>query len=804
MIATRSLLLVSTLCLPLAAQEGYRRPPEPLATVIDAPPAPTVSTSPDGSHLLLISRENMPSIATQSRPILRLAGRRIDPASRGPQRGARATAFTLLSVANGTERPIAVPEDADLGSPVWNADGSKFAFTNTTDAAIELWVAETATATARQIPRIRLNAVLGSPIRWHPDQQRLLCMTVTGPNTPPERPTEPTGPRTQQSSGKKAPVRTFQDLLTDAHDADLFEYYATSQLSIVDPARNKARPFCPPGMISSVSASPDGQYFLITEIQRPFSFLVTWYSFPQKVTVYDKNADVTLLVATMPAAENVPIGGVLEGPRRTQWIPTEPHSLIWVEALDGGDPKAEADYRDQVVIKDVAVPGPATRWMRTEHRYTSAMFGESGDLALVSEYDRDTRRTRTWKANPREILQKPAVLFDRSTQDVYGDPGRPLTTRTDAGKSVVRQQGSHIFLSGTGASPEGDRPFLDRHDLSTGETERVFHSRADMLERVSALLADDASQVLVRRETKNDFPNYFARDTQSGEERQLTQFTDAAAEVTGKISKQLLKYQRSDGIPLSGTLYLPPDYTEGERLPLLVWAYPREFNDAKNAGQMRGSVHRYTRLSGTSPLLLTLAGYAVLYNAAMPVVGPVETANDTFVTQLVDGARAAIDACVELGVADPDRVAISGHSYGAFMTANLLAHSDLFRAGVARSGAYNRTLTPFGFQNERRTFWEAPDTYFAMSPFMHAEKINEPLLLIHGEVDNNSGTFPIQSERLFHAVKGHGGAVRLVMLPHESHGYRARESVMHCMAETIDWLDQWVKGASTRTGGGGR
>jgi dipeptidyl aminopeptidase/acylaminoacyl peptidase len=192
-------------------------------------------------------------------------------------------------------------------------------------------------------------------------------------------------------------------------------------------------------------------------------------------------------------------------------------------------------------------------------------------------------------------------------------------------------------------------------------------------------------------------------------------------------------------------------------------------------------------------------GYAIFDGPTMPIVGKGETANDTYVEQLVTSAQAAVDKAVEMGIADRDRIGVGGHSYGAFMTANLLAHSEIFRAGVARSGAYNRTLTPFGFQNERRTFWEVPQVYSRMSPFFYADKINEPILLIHGEMDDNSGTFPIQSERLFMALKGHGATVRYVTLPYEAHGYLARESVLDTAAEMLNWLDKWVKGAAPRT-----
>jgi dipeptidyl aminopeptidase/acylaminoacyl peptidase len=284
------------------------------------------------------------------------------------------------------------------------------------------------------------------------------------------------------------------------------------------------------------------------------------------------------------------------------------------------------------------------------------------------------------------------------------------------------------------------------------------------------------------------------RDLAAKTDVALTDFKDPTPQIRG-IKKQIVKYQRKDGVPLSATLYLPENYVEGTRLPLLVWAYPLEFNDASTAGQVSANPSEFTRISGLSHLTLLTQGYAIMDDATMPVIGDPETMNDTFIEQIVDAAQAAIDKAVEMGVADGSRVGVGGHSYGAFMTANLLAHSNLFRAGIARSGAYNRTLTPFGFQSERRPLWEAKDVYANVSPFMYADKIKTPILFVHGENDNNPGTFPIQSQRMFQAVKGNGGTTRLVMLPYESHGYRARQSVLHTQFEMIQWLNRFVRDA---------
>jgi dipeptidyl aminopeptidase/acylaminoacyl peptidase len=464
-----------------------------------------------------------------------------------------------------------------------------------------------------------------------------------------------------------------------------------------------------------------------------------------------------------------------------------------VEALDGGDPRRSAPERDAVRLLPAPFAARPLELARTEHRFQGLSWLETGDLALLTEYDRERRRTRTWIV-PRDGSAKPRLLWDRSVNDRYGHPGSPVLRTLPSGEAAIHRQGAAIYLAGEGAAPDGSRPFLDRLNLESLQTQRLFRCEPGVYETFVAFADAAATRCVTRRESPTEPPNYWLRPLSGAAAPPvpITAFPDPAPRLR-RISRRLVTYRREDGVPLSFTLYLPPARREGERLPALLWAYPLEFTDPDTAGQLSGSPHRFTTLTGASHLFALLAGYAVLDGASMPVIGPPATANDTFVEQIVAGARAAIRTAADLGVADPGRVAVGGHSYGAFMTANLLAHSDLFRAGIARSGAYNRTLTPFGFQSERRTLWEAPEVYTRLSPFLFAHRINEPLLIIHGEADNNPGTFPIQSERLFHAIKGNGGTARYVSLPHESHGYAARESVEHTLHEMLAWLDRHLK-----------
>jgi len=600
----------------------------------------------------------------------------------------------------------------------------------------------------------------------------------------------------EDTAGKAATNRTYQDLLRNGADEALFEYFATSRLAIVD-LEGQARSLGEAALYSSAAPSPDGAHVLVERLRRPFSYTVPYYRFARIIEVLDAKAKVVRRVADQEIADEIPIQGVRAGPRRVHWQPGQPSTLVWTEALDGGDPREEVEHRDRLMSHAAPFADTPEERLRVQHRLRGVEWTENPGQVLVSEYDRDRRWITTRLFELDQIESEPRVLFDRSARDVYAHPGWPVTEVRPDGSEVVIVDEGHIFLAGNGASPEGDRPFLDRYELATGASERVMHSKGEQHQRFVDFVGEGHGTLLVRRESAHDPPNFFVQESKG--ERQLTTFADPHPQLTG-IRKEILNYTRRDGIPLSGTLYLPPSYEEGQRLPLVIWAYPLEYNDGDTAGQVRAAPRTFTRLSGTSSLMFLTQGYAVLSNATMPIVGDPKTMNDGFLDQVLWSAEAAIDAAVDAGVADRDRVGVAGHSYGAFMTANLLAHGDSFRAGIARSGAYNRSLTPFGFQSERRTLWEATETYVNVSPFFAADQIDEPLLLIHGEVDNNSGTFPLQSQRLFHALEGTGGTARLVMLPGESHGYVARESVLHVLAESFEWFDVHVKNAEPRRG----
>ncbi len=789
----------------------YVLPPPNIVAAFDAEPLPQTMVSPNRQVLALMKARPHPTIAELSQPMLRLAGSRINPRTNGPHRsvglaGNGIYAITLKKIADGSEINVTVPPRARISNVKFSPDGSRLAFLNTEDAAIQLWVAD-ATGSAKAVTGTdRINSAGGDPCDWLTDNVTLVCTLVApGRGAAPSEPAVPPGPNVHENYGKAAPAPTYEDLLKTAHDDALFEYYFTSQLAAINSATGAKTTLGRPAIFAAVAPSPDGQHLLVTKIKRPFSHLVPMNGFPHEVEVWNRTGDLAKRIAALPSHEGTPLTGVEPGPRAHHWRQDQRATVVWIEALDGGDLKNKVPFRDKALSLPAPFTGQPEEIAKTEWRYGGLSYTDGG-VALLSENDRASRRTRTWILEPGA---PPRKVWDRKQDAAYDNPGTPVTRRpaaTPAGggrgggvaNSPVIQTGDFIYLSGEGASPEGDRPFLDRLNLKTLQTERIFRSGSESLETFVSPLDDAMTTFLTRYETPKEPPNFYVRNREATTRRQVTNFPDPQPQVRG-ILRQYVTYQRNDGVKLSATLYLPPGYKQGEKLPVVMWAYPREFGDADSASQVTGSPNQFMMVRGSSHFFLLLSGYAVFDNPTMPIVGPGETANDHYVEQLVASAQAAIDKVVAMGVADRDRIGVGGHSYGGFMTGNLLAHSRLFRAGFAESAAYNRSLTPFGFQSERRTFWEVPDLYAKMSPFWYADQIRDPILLMHGEADDNSGTFPIQSERLYMALKGHGATVRYVTLPNEAHGYAARETLLHVLAERLNWFDKYVKNAGPKT-----
>ncbi len=795
-----TLLVLITGLLFAQKDMGYQTPPQAIADLIEAPQTPAVSISPDGETMLLLSQPGYPSIEEVAQEELRIAGIRINPRNNASSRSAYSDGMKLQSISTGKERAVTgLPDNPRIQNVQWSPDGKKIAFTNNLAEGVELWMVDVATAAAKKLTEAIVNDAIGTTFEWFADNKTLIYKSVIPDRGgAPQAPSVPKGPVVQANDGEAAPVRTYQDLLQNPHDAALFEYYTTSQLMKMDVTTGNSVKFGETGIIGGLEPSPDGNYVLITTYKRPFSYIVPYYSFPQEYTIFDKMGNKVKMIADIPLAENTPKGfnATREGPRSFEWRADAPATLYWVEAQDGGDPKKDAEIRDKMFYLEAPFTGNPKEGISFKLRYGGVAWGD-GNLAMAYERWWATRQEITSQWSPDQPIGSKQVVFDRLYEDRYTDPGSFETKRNQYGRNVLltANNGKTLYLTGLGASPEGNRPFVDEFDLASKQAKRLWQSEAPYYEIPVSILDVAKGTVITRRESNAEPPNYVLRDWKTSKIKQLTKFENPYKALEG-VTKELVKYQRADGIELSGTLYLPKGYNKDKDgpLPTFMWAYPREYKTADAASQVTGSPYEFTRLNWGSPIYWVTQGYAVFDGFSMPILGEGDQEpNETFVAQLRMNAESAVNKLVEMGVTDRNRIGVGGHSYGAFMTANLLAHTDLFAAGIARSGAYNRTLTPFGFQSEERTYWEAPDVYNTMSPFMYADEIKEPILLIHGEADNNSGTFPIQSERFYAALKGHGATARLVMLPAESHGYRAKESIMHMLYEMNTWMEKFVK-----------
>ena len=796
-----------------APGSNYDKPPQNVLDAMLAPSPPVPTPNANGDLLIMTSWLDYPPMTRVAEPFLKLAGVRLEPRTRarhdtpgGYGITPCARDMTVVTVATGAETRVQLPRGC-AQSAMWSADGKHFVFRNTADS-VELWVGDATTGQMHVVANARLNPMLGWTMQWMPDQKSLLVKLVPDDQgAPPTAQAAPFAPNVQETSGEKGESSTYEtrDTLASKHDEDLFDYYATSQLALIDASSGAITKIGKPAIFTDVDVAPDGEHVRVAVIHKPYSYVTTYDRFPHDVAIWDKQGKVVHAVASIPLADRVPVHGVRTGPRNFEWRSNEPATLIWGEALDGGDWKAKVPARDKVMMQKAPFTSPPIEVMRTEQRFEDASYGDRG-LALVGEYDDNRHWMRTYAINLDDRGSKPVTIFDLSSDEHYKNPGHPISKQLPNGQWVLRQDGDAIFLAGQGSSPDGDRPFVDRFDLKTKKGQRLFRSDKTSYESFVAFGADGKT-ILTSHQSPTDPPNVFARTlgtpiTAPADEavfastsRAVTHVPDPTPAVRA-IKKRLVKYKRKDGMDLSFTLYTPPDYKEGQRVPAVLYAYPLDYADPSKAAQVTGSENLFTRLRLYK--LMLLAGYAVIDSASFPIVGDPKRAYDTYLDQLVEDAKAAVDKAVDLGVVDRDRIGVTGHSHGALMTVNLLAHSTLFKAGVATSGSYNKTLTPFGFQNERRSVWEATDVYLKVSPFFFADKTKLPLLIMHGEDDANPGTTPLQATKLYEAIRGNGGVARLVMLPHEPHWYTALESNEQYVAEMIRWFDKYVKNAAAK------
>ncbi len=777
----------------------FQVPPKEILELVDIkqPPLPIIDRNVN--YIFFMERPTFKSLKELAENELRLAGIRINTQTFDGARGTYFIGMTMQNAQTGKNISITgLPKEYKIEYPSFSPNYNYFSFVNVTDMGMELWVVNVKNGNAKKVSSTKLSAVTGRPYSWSPDEKFLYCF-ARNTNKPTFQEKElPKGPAVQEAAGTKAPVRTYQDLLKNSNDEKKFEYYATASIVKIF-LDGKAIPFMKANIYKSFEPSPDGNYILTEEVNKPFSYQVPYSLFPYKVKTYDKNGVLVKELASKPLQDKIPTSfdAVESGMRDFSWRSDKPATVVWCEAQDGGDPSKPVVKRDKIFQLDAPFKGEGKFLTATLNRFRNITWGDNS-TAIMNDSWRKNRNTKAYLFNPETADENPKIIYDGSSEDLYNNPGRFVTEPNKFNENTLlfSKDKSKLYLIGEGYSPEGSKPFVDEYNIKSGEKKRLWRAEGkDNYESITRIIDIQKNLLLTRIEGIKVFPNYFIRNIGTNENPKQITFLTSPYKSFENVLKEKIFYKREDGVDLSATLYLPAGYDKSKgRLPMLMEAYPTEFKDASAAGMVRDSPYRFVSLNYGSPVFWAARGYAVMEGAAFPIIGKGnEEPNDTYIEQLVANARAAIKAVDDMGVVDPKRVAVMGHSYGAFMTANLLAHSNLFAAGIARSGAYNRTLTPFGFQAEERTYWQAKDVYDKMSPFNYADQLKTPILLIHGELDNNSGTFPINSERMFAALKGLGGTARLVFLPYESHGYAAKENILHMLWEMDSWLEKYVK-----------
>lgn len=795
-----SIFAFSFIALQSIAQDAsrYQLPPKQIADLLLAPPTPSISVDGKAKYMLIIERPSYPLVEELGQTEFKIAGLRLNPKNFSPTRQLYIKGLTIKAVVSGKTLSIkGMPVNLSALNPTWNPSENKIAFFNVTENAVDVYVIDLTNLSCQKLNKTPANLILGGGMVWLDDSTLVYKVNVNKASDLAKRPITPMGPTIQENLGKAAPSVTYQDLIKSPYDEYVFEFLATSQL--VKNKNGVEVKIGTPALNYSFSISPDKNYILTRTLNKPFSYLVTASGFASSIKVLNINGVLVKTIAQLPSSEGTASGydNVQNAPRDFEWKDDEAATIVYAMPLDSGLIKKTVPFHDAVLALAAPFNDAPRELFKTTARFSNISWGNE-TLALVTEVLRTKQRYKVSVYN--HTIGSLTTLYERSLTDAYSNLGNPVTQKNKFGKSVIAtvNNGRTLLMNNTtGASEKGDLPFLSMYNLDTKTNEIIWRSKEDCFEYVVDVLDPATLQIITRRETETEVPNYYLKSLKANSSLAITNFSNPYTSLEG-VTKQKIKYKRADGVDLTGDLYLPKGYNKDKDgpLPTLLWAYPREFTNAADASQIRGNQHKFTLLSWGSPVFYVTQGYAILDNAEMPIVAtaPEKKPNDDFVNQLILNASAAIDKLVSMGVSDRNKIAVGGHSYGAFMTANLLAHSNLFKAGIARSGAYNRTLTPFGFQNEDRTFWQAPQLYLDMSPFAHADKIKTPILLTHGEMDDNTGTFPINSERLYAAIKGHGGIVRFVYLPYEAHGYRGKENVLHLLYEQGRWLDKYLKG----------
>ena len=795
--------------------DRYILPPERIQQILktDKNYAELSYASPDGKHFLIPLSTELSTLELMSKETYRLAGLELRPQTNRQWHLDTwgIYGFRFYSLEKRAFVDVKLPEKSFFSDFTWSPDGSKIAFLAHLPDRTEVWVAEAATGRAQRLSDARVMATLGTSsqgqgtrpsrmLQWTPEGTVITLLVPSDRGREPVRNRVPSSPTVRRTRPRPTPSRTLPFLLEDEHDERLFEYYTRSQIAELAPGR-RPRPIGEPGMYESISVSPDGRYILATRIERPFSYRTYYNGFPHRTVILDRQGRELATLVHQPLREGGGGGfggaGGGDGMRNLSWRP-DGAGLVFVKRAPR-DPSAGADAPRPDRVYLLTAPwdtAQAQLVVESEDPIRSVVFSLDGKHVFAEVMKGSRVGLAYWDLRD-ESPERRIVVDFHSTDDPLELPGELMTQRTGNGVeyAVVSSDGSAAYLVGDGFQPDfRPRPFVDRVSLTDGAKERLFEGSSDSYDRPLVALDPDLQRMIVSRESLRDYPDSFLW-TRDGSLEQLTHNRDPFPEITA-VERIDFSFKRRDGVEVYGRVSMPVGWKPGDGpVPAIFWTYPREY---RNAEAYRAAAIRSRNLNAFNHMswlrwsdIWLAAGYALVY-PDIPIIG--ENYNDQYIAHLVDAMYAAIRAVDSLGVVDVDRIAHGGHSYGAFTTANILANAPFFKAGIAGDGAYNRTLTPFGFQSERRTLWEAPHVYVEMSPFFRADRINTPLLLYHGGDDDNSGTFPIQSRRLIDALTALGKTAVLYEYPYESHTPRAIETKMDMWARFIDWLDRYVKG----------
>jgi dipeptidyl aminopeptidase/acylaminoacyl peptidase len=797
--------------------EQYMRPPEEIARIVLAPRWNDVTLSnlsPDGRFFLISIGDGLPKVAEYAKKFYRLGGRQIDPVANRDRRFTvrSGVGFQLFDYKTGQRVDVQVPRGARVGNASWSPDGSQLAFFVHEPEATHIYVAECATGRSRQVSRQPVMPVLMSSFDWTADGQGILANFV--PERRGEEPAEsavPTSPMVRVGEEGENQLRVFPSLLEDEHDKALLEYYSTAQLGVLNVRNRRITSIGDPDMVQRIDASPDGNYLRVTRMEKPFSYIVPVSSFGSREEIWDLEGNILAEIQTRPLNTGAS--------RDRQDRPDARRNLTWRPDGQGlsylqqeprppreeGEEQAEEEPEDAPERKDRVMqwvaPFDSTSTkiiFENKDRMGSVAYSEGMDILFITETV--SGRNHLFAV----YLDDPGTkytLYKHRSRDFYENPGSLMTKRGPRGGSVVRMatDGRSVYLSGTqyfeDPMEQAPRTFIDRVEIKTGEKTRLYESGEDVSERVLEVLDDDITQLIISRESPTMVPNSYLLDVATGQVRQLTQNIDHSPVITSAI-RQRFQVERADGFKFWVSVTLPGDWREGTRLPGMFWFYPREYTSQENYDESgrRYNKNSFPRVGTRTMDILITQGYAVVAPDC-PIVGETGAMNDNYTGDLRNNLAATIDALDERGLVDPKRLGIGGHSYGAFGTANAMIQTPYFKAGIAGDGNYNRLLTPFNFQSERRILWEMREIYLRMSPILWANELNGALLMYHGMDDQNVGTAPFHAPKMFHALDGLGKTVALYMYPYEDHGPATEETNLDLWARWVAWLDKYVKNA---------